>query len=204
MRTFTLSLLLFGLLLVPSSTCLGQGSRKRPARAGRVKTPPAAKLGVRFPEPDNSVEVGEASITYLSRDDRTFVSTSFDLYDERRQRALGLDVGFVVAGRKVVRPDTVKFQLTTHAEDFRFRPAYSFSIKSDSEQFELSSVSRSRQQTGIGVENLMRGELSFTVFEKLAGGGKVQVLAGPFVFELSETQRRALLDMLSTVGMSSR
>jgi hypothetical protein len=203
MRTFTQSFFLLGLLLALGAACLGQGGRRRPARRVQ-KSPPPVELEVIAPTPDESVKVGEASISYVPFDGRTLVSTSLDLYDEQRRRALGLDVGFVVVGKKVVRPDVVKFQLSTHDEDFRFRADYGFQFKTDSGLFTLGKVSRRRYSTSVGVNNEMDGELSFAAFEKVAGGTGVQLHVGPFVFELSDGQRQALRDVLSTVGMSSR
>ncbi|MBV9926854.1 MAG: hypothetical protein JOZ96_17680 [Acidobacteria bacterium] len=188
--------ILVGLLItLAAAACFGQAKRSRP-------TPPVVERAVVAPTPDDSVKVGEASISRDPYADRTLVSTSLDLLNERR--ALGLGVAFVVAGRQVVRPDVVKFQLSTHAEDFRFRANYGFQFKTDSGLFALSKVSRRRYSTSIGVNNEMDGELSFDAFEKLANGTGVELHVGPLVFVLSERQRQALRDVLGTVGGSSR
>ena len=201
MRTFTRSLFLIGLLLVLAAACLGQGSR---APRARKSPPPVVERAVIAPTPDDSVKVGEAAISYVPFDGRTVVGTSLDLYDEQRRRALGLDVGFAVTGKKVVKPDVIKFQLSTHDEDFRFRVGYGFQFKTDSGLFALSKVSRLRYSTSVGVNNEMNGELSFAAFEQVANGTGTVLHVGPFVFEFSDRQRQALRDVLSTIGMSSR
>ena len=197
--------LLTGLLLTPAVTCSAQaGGRRRSPTQRRKSPPPRVEREVVLSTDEESRKVGEATVSYSPQDDRTFVSTVAILYDRQRDTWLELGLGFIVSGKEVVRPEVVKFELTTHDEAFRFRPEYQFKVKTDEESLALGSVRKRRYRTDVGVNNEMTGQLSFKSFEQFAKTAEPRILVGPFVFEMDEPGRNALRDLLRTVEPSQR
>lgn len=193
------------LLLTLTATCLGQASRRREAATTRGKSSPVrVEREVILTSPDETREVGEATVSYSPEDDRTLVSTKLNLEDLQSHASLWLEVGFVVKGKTVSRPETVKFRLSNSDERFRFGLGYALKVKTDGGPLDLTRVERHRLRSDIGVENEMTGQMAFAEFEKFANSDDPKVLVGPYVFEMGEIGRRSLRDLLRTIESPSK
>jgi len=218
MRNLTRIFLTLTVSMLLAAVCAAQqGGRMKKPNKGRTRpatSQPAApsREVVVVVDPGKIVvptevrEVGNATINYYGTKDKTDVSLALLQVYEHRQVPLQLFCGFEVAGKEVVRPESVRLQLTWDPAEFRkgmrlFRRGGSLAIEADGRQFNFEAeLGRCPQRAaGVDVCDSMHARVDFASFEQILNSKSVKVRAEPHVFELSETHLDALRDLLRAI-----
>ncbi|HJQ32619.1 MAG TPA: hypothetical protein VJ866_10585 [Pyrinomonadaceae bacterium] len=207
MRNLTRISLCLTLSLLLAAVCGAQQGRRTKRSNKRGTAPPREGVIISSSPPDVATEVrqvGNATINYYGTKDETMVFVELPQVYEYQQLPLELFCHFNVAGKKVVRPESVLVQLSWDTLTFRIRKGMrlfrrgDISIEADGRRFNF----KAEQACDTGwVEScdMTLAHMDFASFEQIVNSKRVKVRVEPHTFELSETQLDALRDMLRAI-----
>jgi hypothetical protein len=138
--------------------------------------------------------VGQARVSYYPDENQTFVSADEAVY-RKPPVQIWIVYSFNVSGKGVVRPEAVEVSPTTGGE-LVFKEGSRLVIEADGKRFDFATEQpECHERLCVDTTALV----DFATFERIANSKKVKVYADPFTFELSESGRQALRDMLRTI-----
>lgn len=193
MRSFTRVLITLTLSVSVAATCTAQ--KKRQARHPKQESPARArKMTIITTGPVISpVEermVGSASLIRLD-DSTVIVAAELGKVYRRGRVSVGIDCSFSFEGKKVSRPDKVRWFLYSEREVFK--EGDRMLVTADGKQFQFTS-----EPLG-GATDGLDGFFDFESFEQIVAAQSIKVRVGEIAFTLDNNHREALRDMLKAI-----
>jgi len=184
------------LTLAGASAAQTRSKPKSGSRKAKQKPKEMTIIGPAVEEPEVR-QVGAARLSYSAppSDSRLVMVYLSEVYRERGQ-AIDLSVNFRVAGREGGRPDEVR--VNVHSDGNSFRPKR-LVLEADGRQFSFNITSG-----GAGSGLVPYADIDFPSFEQIANSKSVKGSVGRLTFELDESHREALRDMLRALEVPAK
>jgi hypothetical protein len=151
------------------------------------------------PAPEEEKKVGQALVVYSPFHNNTSVVFKSLVVYKKPFETFDLEVSFDVPGRKVVRPEAVRFALRSDDKRSVLKTARQFTIKAYGKTFDLSQVTTKSDSFLDEPEQFIFGNLSFADFEQVAKSERADIKVGSITFSLMEPHLEGLRDMLKAV-----
>jgi hypothetical protein len=196
MRNLTRILLCLALTMTAATACLAQqGKRARPAKRKRAPAPMRQEVIVVAPTvvddtPTEETQVGQATVRYHPRRNRTSVGGEFPEVYRRPPVSVSFHCSFGWDDRSPTRPDTVQWLF--FSDWVVFKTGDRLTVVADGKRFSFTPQDN-------GLQNQRFVEMDFASFEQIANDRQVSVKFGQVVFDFDEGQREAFRDMLRTL-----
>ncbi|MFL6282243.1 MAG: hypothetical protein ACJ74Q_03645 [Pyrinomonadaceae bacterium] len=185
-----------------AGACAGQNSGKSKSGSRKAKPRPEQEpeeISVEAPvsEPSEEKEVGEATARYFGPPADSSLAQLYlsEVYKGRGQ-TIDLDLYFEQHGKGLVRPDKVLVTFVSNGASFK---ANRLELEADGQKLGFDIMSSTARFAPLPFT-----EIDVESFEQLANAKSVKGRLGRLAFELDDSQREALRDLLRTVEVMPR
>jgi hypothetical protein len=188
------------ILMAMAATCVAQGDNRprqpKPVPPLLMREEVVAIAPVVSIEPGEVSHAGRATVSYYPKTNLTSVEVNLPQVYKLRQATVDLEFNFGFDGRQPSKPSEVHWAFVSDWNVFKEHD--SLVVLADGKQFQFAPG----LSNGLGGQRIVA--MDFASFEQIVNSRSTKVSIGQVAFELNESQREALRDMLRIVGAQSK